>query len=47
MNQMKGWIWDGSKNGAGTTWGGCVESIDEILRHGVAIPTLELLKKLF
>ena len=25
---------------SGTTWGGCVESIDEILRHGVAIPSL-------
>lgn len=36
-----GWIWDGSGNTEGITWGGCVESIDEILRHGVAIPTLE------
>jgi muramoyltetrapeptide carboxypeptidase LdcA involved in peptidoglycan recycling len=24
----------------GITWGGCVESIDELLRHGVAIPSL-------
>lgn len=37
----KGWIWDGSKNAEGITWGGCVESIDEMLRHGVAIPSLE------
>ncbi|HEY5221330.1 MAG TPA: S66 peptidase family protein [Candidatus Paceibacterota bacterium] len=43
-----GWYWDESvQNGAGvhvqtqgTTWGGCVESIDELLRHGVAIPSL-------
>lgn len=37
----EGWIWDGSQNAEGVTWGGCVESIDEILRHGVAIPSLK------
>ena len=38
---------DGAQTGAptaqaitGITWGGCVESIDELLRHGVAIPSL-------
>lgn len=36
-----GWIWDGTQNTEAITWGGCVESIDEILRHGVDIPTLE------
>ncbi len=36
-----GWHWDGSASGEGITWGGCVESIDELLRHGVAIPTLQ------
>lgn len=36
-----GWFWDGSENVEAITWGGCVESIDEILRHGVAIPTLK------
>ncbi len=36
-----GWLWDGTEDVAGITWGGCVESIDEILRHGVAIPELE------
>lgn len=35
-----GWVWDGSKNAEGLTWGGCLESIDEILRHGVEIPSL-------
>lgn len=36
-----GWLWDGSTNAEGTTWGGCLESLDEILRHGGAIPSLE------
>lgn len=36
----EGWIWDGNENVEGITWGGCLESIDEILRHGVTIPTL-------
>lgn len=36
-----GWYWDGSVNSEGVTWGGCIESIDELLRHGVRIPTLE------
>lgn len=37
----EGWYWDGSNNGEGVTWGGCIESIDELLRHNVDIPTLE------
>lgn len=37
----EGWSWDGDKNVAGLLWGGCVESVDEILRHGVEIPTLD------
>lgn len=36
-----GWDWDGSKNVEGVTWGGCVESIDEMLRHAVDIPSLD------
>jgi muramoyltetrapeptide carboxypeptidase LdcA involved in peptidoglycan recycling len=36
-----GWQWDGAAQTAGFTWGGCVESMDEILRHGGRIPTLE------
>lgn len=35
-----GWIWDGNQDVEGITWGGCVESVDELLRHGVQIPTL-------
>ena len=35
-----GWQWNGDKSGEGITWGGCLESIDEMLRHGVAIPSL-------
>lgn len=37
----EGWSWDGDKNGEGLLWGGCVESVDEMLRHGVEIPRLE------
>lgn len=36
-----GWHWDGSENTQGITWGGCLESIDELLRHGVQIPALD------
>ncbi len=36
-----GWIWSGSETGEGTTWGGCLESIDELLRHASPIPTLD------
>jgi len=37
----EGWYWDGERDGRGLLWGGCVESIDEILRHGRAIPSLK------
>jgi muramoyltetrapeptide carboxypeptidase LdcA involved in peptidoglycan recycling len=36
-----GWFWDGTQNVEGITWGGCIESIDEILRHGVQLPSLQ------
>lgn len=36
-----GWFWDGAINTEGLLWGGCVESVDEILRHGSEIPSLE------
>ncbi len=36
----EGYVWDGSGTREGQLWGGCVESIDELLRHDVAIPTL-------
>lgn len=35
------WLWNGEKNAAGITWGGCLESIDELLRHGIQVPSLE------
>lgn len=35
------WFWNGENNAEGITWGGCVESIDELLRHGITIPSLE------
>lgn len=37
----EGWYWDGSMSASGYTWGGCVESIDEMLRHGREIPSLQ------
>ncbi len=33
-----GWFWNGEANAKGYTWGGCLESIDEMLRNGVEIP---------
>jgi muramoyltetrapeptide carboxypeptidase LdcA involved in peptidoglycan recycling len=42
--QSDGWFWDGKQNAEGLLWGGCVESVDEMLRHGVAIPSLEQFK---
>ena len=36
-----GWYWDGMNNSEGVTWGGCVESVDELLRHGTIIPSLK------
>ncbi len=35
------WYFDGPQNAEGILWGGCLESVDEMLRHGVPIPTLE------
>lgn len=37
----EGWIWDGESDTSGITWGGCLESIDELLRHEIEIPTLQ------
>lgn len=42
----EGWIWDGSTNAEGITWGGCLESIDKILRHGIKIPSLNDFKNI-
>lgn len=36
-----GWFWDGDGHAQGITWGGCLESIDEILRHNISTPSLE------
>lgn len=37
----EGWIWNGEVSAEGITWGGCLESIDELLRHGIKTPNLE------
>ncbi len=37
-----GWVWSQApQNTSGILWGGCIESVDEMLRHNVPIPTLE------
>lgn len=35
-----GWYWDGDADTQGLLWGGCVESVDEMLRHDSVIPSL-------
>lgn len=35
-----GWHWDGEHDAKGVSWGGCLESIDELLRHNAPIPSL-------
>jgi len=37
-----GWIWDGTNDAEGLLWGGCLESVDEMLRNGVNIPSIEI-----
>ncbi|MBU6214557.1 LD-carboxypeptidase [Patescibacteria group bacterium] len=37
----EGWYWDGGKDADGISWGGCLESIDEMLRHGTTTPSLD------
>ena len=37
----EGWSWDGDQDAEGLLWGACVESVDDMLRHGVQIPSLE------
>lgn len=36
-----GWYWDRAADASGLTWGGCLESIDELLRHDIPLPSLE------
>lgn len=45
----EGWKWNMNGNNTldvveGISWGGCVESVDELLRHDIQIPTLEQFK---
>jgi muramoyltetrapeptide carboxypeptidase LdcA involved in peptidoglycan recycling len=37
----EGWHWDGEQSAEGITWGGCLESIDDMLRHSIQLPLLE------
>lgn len=36
-----GLYWEGTQNAEGVLWGGCIESVDEMLRHNIQIPTLK------
>ncbi|MFH0712659.1 MAG: S66 peptidase family protein [Candidatus Jorgensenbacteria bacterium] len=36
-----GWRWSGNISSEGLSWGGCLESIDEMIRHNITIPSLE------
>lgn len=36
-----GWIWDSPSDGGGVLWGGCLESIDDMLRNNAPIPNLD------
>lgn len=42
----EGWYWDGTINAQGITWGGCLESIDKMFRHGITIPSLDEFKNI-
>ncbi len=42
----EGWYWDGTINAQGITWGGCLESIDKMFRHEIAIPSLDEFKNI-
>lgn len=44
--ENSGWVWHGDRDARGVTWGGCLESIDEMLRHGIAIPTNDEFKNI-
>jgi len=41
MEPNEGWYWDENGSAEGISWGGCLESLDEMLRHGIPLPSLE------
>ena len=41
-----GFIWSNIARGEGLLWGGCVESVDEMLRHNIGIPSIEQFKNI-
>jgi muramoyltetrapeptide carboxypeptidase LdcA involved in peptidoglycan recycling len=42
-----GWVWSQvTQHAEGILWGGCVESVDEMLRHNTPIPSLEQFKNI-
>lgn len=41
-----GWVWDTPFDGEGILWGGCLESVDDMLRNNVPIPNLDEFKNI-
>ena len=41
-----GWVWDTPSDREGILWGGCLESIDDMLRNNVPIPNLDEFKNI-
>jgi len=41
-----GWYWDGNQNATGTSWGGCLEIVDDMLRCNLPMPSLEQFKNI-
>lgn len=39
--ENEGWYWSGEESVSGILWGGCLESIAEMLRHRIKLPSLE------
>ncbi len=36
-----GWVWDAPNDAEGILWGGCLESVDDMLQNNVSTPSLE------
>lgn len=43
MEPNEGWYWDGSRDGEGMLWGGCLESLTEQIEVDGLLPTPEML----
>lgn len=46
QSKNEGWYFNAPQDAKGILWGGCLESVDEMLRHNTPIPTLEQFKNI-